>query len=76
MCDVLRAVHKSLRPDKLFVMDIGDSKFYGVHVRTDRLLVSIAESVGFVVERDVVIARRHSRDKTPLVQVDLHLRKR
>lgn len=75
MLDVLQAVYRSLKPGKLFVLDIGDSKFYGIHVPTDRLLVSIAESVGFAVERDAVIARRHSRDKTPLVQVDLHLRK-
>jgi hypothetical protein len=75
MLNVLQAVYRSLKPGKLFVLDIGDSKFYGIHVPTDRLLVSIAESVGFIIERDVVIARRHSRDKTPLVQVDLHLRK-
>jgi hypothetical protein len=75
MYEVMSAVHTSLKPNGLFIMDIGDSKFYGVHVPTDRLLLSIATSLGFSVEQDRVIARRHSRDKTPLVQVDLHLRK-
>jgi hypothetical protein len=75
MLVAMRAVYRTLKPNGKFILDIGDSKFYGVHVPTDRLLASIAESVGFTIERDRVIARRVSRDKTPLVQVDLVLRK-
>jgi hypothetical protein len=75
MYEVLASVYASLRPGGQFILDIGDSKFYDVHVPTDRLLAGIAHDVGFIVERDSVIARRHSRDRTPLVQVDLHLRK-
>lgn len=73
MFDALRAVYRGLVPGGRFILDIGDSKFYGVHVPTDRLLLQLAESVGFIVERDRVIARRVSRDKSPLVQVDLTL---
>jgi hypothetical protein len=75
MHEVMGSVHASLKAGGRFILDIGDSKFYDVHVPTDRLLAEIAQDLGFVVERDAVIARRHSRDRTPLVQVDLHLRK-
>lgn len=75
MLDALRAVFNGLVRGGHFILDIGDSKFYGVHVPTDRLLAELAETVGFIVERQRLIARRVSRDKTPLVQVDLVLRK-
>jgi SAM-dependent methyltransferase len=75
MLEALRAVFRSLVDGGVFVLDIGDSKFYGVHVPTDRLIAQLAEEVGFVIEEDRVIARRVSRDKSPLVQVDFVLRK-
>jgi hypothetical protein len=75
MREVLVSVYESLTPGGQFFLDIGDSKFYGVHVPTDRLLADVARSVGFEVERHAIIARRHSRDRTPLIQADLHLRK-
>lgn len=73
MYEVFQAVHAVLRPGGHYVLDIGDSRFYGVHVPTDRVLAELAESVGFRVESERLLARRHSRDKSPLVQVDLRL---
>ena len=75
MADVMASVHRSLVPGGRFVMDVGDSRFYGVHVPTDRLLAEVAHAAEFVVENRHVLARRHSRDKSPLVQVELVLRK-
>jgi len=75
MSEVMAAVHRSLRPGRHFILDIGDSKFYGVHVPTDKLLVSVAHEAGFTLEDSRVLARRLSYDKTPLVQVELTLRK-
>src|SRR6266516_1235773 len=75
MHQVLTAVWNLLTKNGRFVIDIGDSKFYGVHVPTDLLLAQVAKQVGFAVESTDVIARRHSRDKTPLRQVELILRK-
>lgn len=75
MSDVMGSVFRVLEPGGRFVFDIGDSKFYGVHVPTDRLLESIAESAGFVVESSAVLAKRYSRDKTQLVQRELVFRK-
>ena len=75
MQEVLSAVYRGLVPGGRFFLDIGDSKFYGVHVPTDRLLAEIAQSVGFVVEHQHVLARRYSRDKSDLVQVELVFQK-
>jgi hypothetical protein len=53
------------------VLDIGDSRFYGVHVPTDKLLVEVAAEAGLVLAEERLLARRHSRDKTALTQVEL-----
>jgi DNA modification methylase len=75
MSEVLASVHRVLRPGGRFVFDIGDSKFYGVHVPTDRLLEIVARQIGFEVESEAVLARRYSRDKSELVQRELVFRK-
>lgn len=75
MFEVLGSVHKSLEKDGKFIIDIGDSKFYGVHVPTDKLLIEVANQVGFTVDSLTTLARRYSRDKSLLTQVELILRK-
>ncbi len=65
------AVHRCLKPDARFLLDIGDSRFYGVHVPTDQLLQDVAREVGFEVEQTHLLARRRSRDSSALVQVEI-----
>lgn len=60
-----------LKPGASLVLDIGDSKFYGVHVPTDELLIEVANCAGLKLVDTRLLARRHSRDKTPLKQVEL-----
>jgi DNA modification methylase len=75
MYDVLNAVCRALREGGRFVVDIGDSKFYGVHVPTDKLLIEVAKDAGFIVEEANIVARRYSRDKTTLQQTEIVLKK-
>jgi DNA modification methylase len=75
MQKVLAGVYRVLTPGGRFLLDIGDSKFYGVHVPTDVFLAKIAEEVGFVVEHRNVLAKRYSRDKSALVQTELVFQK-
>ncbi|MFD3978501.1 restriction endonuclease [Streptomyces griseus] len=75
MTQVFQAVQHNLKTGGEFIFDIGDSKFYGVHVPTDRLLIQVAEHVGFEVTSDEVIARRYSRDRSELRQVEIIFRK-
>jgi DNA modification methylase len=71
MFEVLKNIHKSLIPGAKCLMDIGDSKFYGVHVPTDKLLVEVAKCAGLNFVHSHLLARRMSRDKSELVQVEL-----
>lgn len=71
MYQMFVAVSSALVPDGRFILDMGDSKFYGVHVPTDRLLIEVAATAGFRLDASNFLARRVSRDKTPLVQVEL-----
>lgn len=75
MDDVVRSVYRVLRPGGRFVLDIGDSQYYGVHVPTDTILERLGEGIGFSVPETTVLARRHSRDKSPLVQREIVFQK-
>ncbi len=75
MCDVFGAVRDALKPGARFIVDIGDSRFYGVNVPTDELLVEVGQKVGFNLESERLLARRYSYDKTQLKQVELVFRK-
>jgi DNA modification methylase len=71
MFEVFKNINKSLLPNGKCLMDIGDSKFYGVHVPTDKLLIEVAQRAGLIFVHSHLLARRMSRDKTELVQVEL-----
>jgi hypothetical protein len=75
MFEMFESVHHCLGPGAEFVLDIGDSRFYGVHVPTDRLVAQVGAEAGFELSSRRVIAERRSRDKTPLSQVELTFRK-
>ncbi len=55
-------------------LDIGDSRYCGVHVPTHVLLRQIAESQGWQCLDEEVIRTRRSYDRSELTQVLLHFR--
>ena len=57
-----------LRKGSLFVMDIGDSQFAGVHVPTHELLATIASEYGFVLEENEILRVRRSKNGMELSQ--------
>jgi hypothetical protein len=63
-----------LRPSAPLIVDIGDSRYGGVHVATDELLVDVLAGLGYVCESRVTIRERRSRDGSPLRQSLLVLR--
>ncbi len=68
MSAVLGATSMRLRPGGLVYLDIGDSKFAGVHVPTDEILTDVARERGLDLVDSVKLRDRRSRDGTPLVQ--------
>lgn len=64
-----------LKPGGRTVIDIGDSRFAGVHVPADELLAVIAAQVGFQVVEIRNVRQRKSKDGTTLKQVLIILNK-
>lgn len=58
------------------VIDIGDSKFAGIHVPTDKFLIEIAGKVGLQHIDTELVRKRNSNDGTELKQVLLAFEKR
>jgi hypothetical protein len=70
---VLAALQERMASGGRLVLDIGDSRFAGVHVDTPTLLVRIAETVGWTLEHEQVIRGRVAKDGNPLCQKLLYL---
>jgi hypothetical protein len=68
MSTVLRATHGTMRAGGAMVLDIGDSRFAGVHVDTPEILAHIAESVGWCLRKVDTIRSRVAKDGAPLCQ--------
>ena len=70
---VLATTRTAIKPGGRMVLDIGDSRFAGVHVDVPELLVLIAEGVGWEIEDVEVIRNRVAKDGNPLCQKLLRL---
>lgn len=68
MSKVLSALRSCLVPGGRVCIDIGDSYYAGIHVRTDDLLVEIAESLGFETTHRVLLRTRKSKGGQPVKQ--------
>jgi DNA modification methylase len=70
---VLRETLRVMRPGGELVLDIGDSRFAGVHVDVPGLLTILAEEVGWELQGTEIIRKRVSKDGSPLCQKLLRL---
>jgi DNA modification methylase len=73
--DWLSNVHSLLRPNGRALIDIGDSRFAGVLVKTDKLLAKVGMDAGLELEDLRVLRERRSNDGSPLEQVLLVFRR-
>lgn len=64
-----------MKPNAKMVIDIGDSRFAGVHVPTDMFIIKIAENLGLKLIDTELVRKRTSNDGTPLKQVLLTFEK-
>jgi DNA modification methylase len=71
----LKKSYNLLRNGGRLVIDIGDSRFAGVHVATDEILKIIAENIGLNCIEERLVRERKSKDGTELKQVLLILEK-
>lgn len=68
MSAVLTATTMRLCPGGLIYLDIGDSRFAGVHVPTDEILIDVAREASLDLVESTKLRDRRSRDGTALVQ--------
>ncbi len=69
---VFRAVRAQVASGTRFALDIGDSRFAGVHVPTPALLSDVASREGWKLDSTRLLRTRRSYDGTPLEQVLLN----
>jgi hypothetical protein len=72
----LENCQKKLKAGSRLVIDIGDSKFAGIHVPTDEFILEIAKMLGFKHVATEMVRARKSKDGSTLKQVLLILEKR
>ncbi|MDE0655903.1 MAG: hypothetical protein OXH58_04950 [Acidimicrobiaceae bacterium] len=74
MRQVASAVRRSSRSAATWLLDIGDSRFCGVHVPTHELLAATAALEGWYIEGIEPIRSRRSYDGSELTQVLIRMR--
>jgi hypothetical protein len=70
---VLSALRAKMASNGKLVLDIGDSRFAGIHVDTPALLAQVAEGLGWRVEVERTIRGRTAKDGGRLCQKLLYL---
>lgn len=68
MEQVIERLSRAMKDDGVFIMDIGDSQFAGVHIPTHELLVQICESYGFHLVAEDILRERRSKNGMVLSQ--------
>lgn len=68
MSNVFAKLRQIMRNNAVFVMDIGDSQFAGVHVPTHEILTTLCEKNGFALENEQIIRTRYSKNGMKLSQ--------
>ncbi|MFH1178236.1 MAG: DNA methyltransferase [bacterium] len=60
---------KQLNKDATLAIDLGDSIYAGVHVKTDEILISVLEKIGYRFIKNITLRRRQSNNGQELKQV-------
>lgn len=60
---------RQLRKDAILAIDLGDSIYGGVHVKTDEILTSVLENLGYTPIDKIVLRKRQSNNGQELRQV-------
>lgn len=68
MDTVIKKLSVALKDNGIFIMDIGDSQFAGVHIPTHEILSQICENYGFIKYDESILRKRRSKNKMVLSQ--------
>jgi len=76
MHEVFQGLSKNLNDGADILVDLGDSVFSNVHIKTDLILLEIIEPLGFTLKNREVLRQRRSRNGSLLSQVLLVIKYR
>ena len=68
MDKVIQKLSVAIKPQGIFIMDIGDSIFSGIHIPTHELLEKLAIAHGFTKMDEDILRVRHSNNGKALSQ--------
>lgn len=74
MFQLFSGLSRHLLPNANVLIDLGDSIFSNVHIKTDRILVEVLKCIGLECEERLVLRQRRSRGGGMLSQVLLVLK--
>lgn len=68
MDKVMERLSHAIKDNGIFIMDIGDSQFAGVHIPTHKILVTICKKHGFELYAEEILRQRRSKNGMVLSQ--------
>ncbi len=68
MDEVIKKLAIAMKDKSIFIMDIGDSQFAGVHIPTHNILTEICKRQGFLKYDETILRERRSKNKMILSQ--------
>ncbi len=68
MDNVISKLASAMSHNGIFIMDIGDSQFAGVHIPTHEILTTICENHGFIKYDETILRERRSKNNMILSQ--------
>ena len=69
MYELFSGLTKHLNQDAKILIDLGDSIFSNVHIKTDYILVEILNDLGYALTNREILRQRRSRNGELLSQV-------
>ncbi|NJO01758.1 MAG: hypothetical protein HC880_08775, partial [Bacteroidia bacterium] len=68
MYSLFAEIRKFLKKDALILIDIGDSIFSNIHIKTDLILIELLQNLGFEIIENKLLRKRRSRNQAVLSQ--------
>lgn len=66
---IFTGIKKQLNDNAILAIDLGDSIYGGIHVKTDEILIRILTEIGFIFDKSVILRKRQSNNGQELRQV-------
>lgn len=73
---IFSGIKKHLNKDAVLAIDLGDSIYSGIHVKTDEIFIRILTSIGYTFDRSITLRKRQSNNGQELKQVLLIFKNR